>query len=239
MVLLRLLNCIPAPDSDGPVLSIDGVDLEKVNRAVLRQRLIAVPQDPVFLPDGTSFRENLDPARIATDAECREALQAVSLWSTVEENGGLVGGLVPDTLSQGQKQLFSLARAIVRRRVRARKLKDDVGSAYLDPSEKVDAHSSTAFKAQQDGGILILDEYSSSLDIKTDRLMQNIVKDEFGGYTIIMVSHRLELVMDFDRVIVLDTGRVVENGRPSELVKVEGGRFRELWQIGKAEEKSE
>ncbi|CEJ82215.1 hypothetical protein VHEMI02292 [[Torrubiella] hemipterigena] len=243
LVLLRLLNCIQSPNSEDVSLSIDGVDLQKVDRDTLRQRLTAVPQEPIFLPDGASFSQNLDPTGVATDEERQGALEAVTLWDTVKENGGLDSGLLPESLSQGQKQLFSLARAIVRRRARARLLKDDVGSSYMGASEKeatekADAHP-TAFKAQADGGVLILDEYSSSLDIKTDRLMQDIIKQEFGGYTILMVSHRLGLVMDFDRVVVLDTGRVVENGNPSELVKVDGGRFRELWLIGNAEEKSE
>ena len=58
-------------------------------------------------------------------------------------------------------------------------------------------------------------------------------------YTIVMVSHRLEMVMDyFDRVVVLDRGSVVEDGGPRELVEMEGSRFGELWAVehdGKSE----
>jgi ABC-type multidrug transport system fused ATPase/permease subunit len=77
-----------------------------------------------------------------------------------------------------------------------------------------------------------LDEYSSSVDKETDEEMQRVIMREFGGYTIVMVSHRLGMVMGFDRVVVMEAGRIVETGRPGELVGTEGSRFRELWMVG-------
>jgi ATP-binding cassette subfamily C (CFTR/MRP) protein 1 len=74
----------------------------------------------------------------------------------------------------------------------------------------------------------LLDEVSSSVDQDTDRAMQKIIQDEFSCYTIVMVSHRLEMVMGFDKVIVMDKGRIVESGAPKELADVEGGWFRGL-----------
>jgi ABC-type multidrug transport system fused ATPase/permease subunit len=84
----------------------------------------------------------------------------------------------------------------------------------------------------QDGGILLLDEVSSSVDQETDEAMQRVIMDEFAGYTIVMVSHRLGMVMGFDRVVVMEGGRIVESGKPGELVGSEGSRFRELWMVG-------
>lgn len=69
---------------------------------------------------------------------------------------------------------------------------------------------------------------SSSVDIHTDRTIQAIIKNEFEGYTVLMVSHRLEMVMDFDKVILMDKGMVVETGPPRVLAKTEGSRFKEL-----------
>lgn len=83
-------------------------------------------------------------------------------------------------------------------------------------------------------GILLLDEVSSSVDQDTDRRMQKIIHDEFQGYTIIMVSHRLDIVLDFDKVIVMDSGAIVEMGDPKSLLEKDGSRFRELWQISKS-----
>ena len=70
------------------------------------------------------------------------------------------------------------------------------------------------------------------VDKETDKTMQAIIQREFAGYTIVMISHRLEMVMGFDRVFVMDKGRVVETGKPAELVQAEGSRFRELWIVG-------
>jgi ATP-binding cassette subfamily C (CFTR/MRP) protein 1 len=198
-------------------ITIDQVPLHKIDRSTLRRRIIAVPQDPVFLPDGTSFMINLDPFNEATEGECRAVLETVGLWISVEQRGGLAGALSPDMLSQGQKQLFNLARAILRCRIRARQSGAGPGIASGEKPR---------------GGILLLDEVSSSVDRDTDRAMQRIIHQEFEGYTVVMVSHRLEVVMDFDTVVVMDSGSVVETGRPRSLVERDGGRFRELFLIG-------
>lgn len=195
--------------------------LHKIDRAILRQRIIAVPQDAVFLPDGSTFMANLDPFGTSTELECQEVLEIVGLLPLVEERGGVTAGMSSETLSQGQKQLFSLARAVLRCRIRTREHEAEFGGRV---NEKGAASTS--------GGILLLDEVSSSVDQETDRLMQKIILEEFSDYTIIMVSHRLEMVMSFDTVLVMDQGSVVESGDPKMLIKKEGGKFRELWMVG-------
>jgi len=193
-------------------MTIDGVAFHRIDRATLRKRIIAVPQDAVFLPDGSSVKLNLDPFSAATDEECLAVLETVQLSAFLAERGGIHESMTADSLSAGQKQLFSLGRAILRRRVRQRAL--SIGE---------NTH----------GGILLLDEVSSSVDQDTDRTMQEIIKVEFAEYTIVMVSHRLDMVVDFfDRVVVMDKGSVVEEGKPSELIGVAGSRFGELWTMG-------
>ncbi|KAK4152002.1 canalicular multispecific organic anion transporter 1 [Chaetomidium leptoderma] len=233
LLLLGLLDPLPPPPPPPPPnppsspplpplppqITIDHLPLTTLSRAPLRQNLLALPQEPVFLPPGTPIQTNLDPHHTAPPSLCRAALEAVSLWDLISScrPGGLDAPLSPDTLfSQGQKQLFSLARAILRRRVRAL----ERGTA------------GTSSSSDGDGGILLLDEVSSSVDRETDEAMQRVIMREFAGYTIVMVSHRLGMVMGFDRVVVMDGGRIVESGRPGELVEREGGRFRELWMVG-------
>ena len=170
------------------------------------------------MPDGTSFQTNLDPFGLSTTAECQAVLQTVGLWASLAlgHANGLAAPMAADTLSAGQKQLFSLGRAILRRRVRARERDALLGEA-----------------AAAAGGVLLLDEVSSSVDKDTDKAMQQIIRDEFEGYTIVMVSHRLEMVMDFfDRVVVMDKGQMVESGSPRVLAETEGSRFRDLWMVG-------
>ncbi|KAJ0326928.1 hypothetical protein COL5a_006483 [Colletotrichum fioriniae] len=205
LLLLRLLD----PVSSSPKnIEMDGIPFHRIDRSTLRRRIISVPQDAVFLPDGSTIKANIDPFNAATDAECFSVLRSVQLGTFVEERGGLRESMSADSLSAGQKQLFSLGRAILRRRVKDAKFK------------------------RRGGGILLLDEVSSSVDHATDRLMQEIIKEEFRTYTIVMVSHRLDMVMDFfDAVIVMAQGRVMETGSPKELVETEGSRFGELWAI--------
>jgi ATP-binding cassette subfamily C (CFTR/MRP) protein 1 len=238
MLLMCLLDPVSSTSSN---MSIDGISLHSIDRSTLRQRIIAVPQDAVFLPDGASFKANLDPFSVATDDECQAAFEAASIWAVISSRGGLAAEMTNDSLSQGQKQLFSLARAILRRRVRNREWVADIGEAYLPSAsvarfqESSDERSSAVVNSTaRDGGLLVLDEFSSSVDIETDRTMRGIIQREFEGYTILAVSHRLEMVMEFDRVLVMDTGMIVEQGAPRELVEREGGRLRDLWMVGKS-----
>lgn len=222
LLLLRLLDPLPAC-ADG--ITIDDIPLNRVSRSILRQRVIAVPQDSIFFPDGNSFKTNLDPSDIGTDSDCKEVLQSVGLWQTVEDNGGLNGSLSTSMLSHGQRQLFGFARAILRRRIRSNAARTEIGGSdgYL---------SSTFEKGGDIGGMLLLDEVGSSVDKDTERTIQRLIREEFPRYTTIAISHRLDAIMDFDRVIVMDKGSVIESGNPLELLKREEGAFKSLWTAG-------
>ncbi|KAH6972083.1 ABC transporter [Ilyonectria sp. MPI-CAGE-AT-0026] len=207
LLLLRLLDPLPSCSQN---IEIDGLPFHRIDRSTVRRRIIAVPQDAVFLPDKSSIKDNLDPFNAASDLECLAVLQTVQLTSFVHERGTVHAGMNAEDLSAGQKQLFSLGRAVLRRRAKHR------------------------LGGNRGGGIFLLDELSSSVDRETERVMQEIIKEEFAEFTIVMVSHRLEMVMDFfDAVVVMDQGRVVETGSPRELAATEGSRFSELWVIEK------
>ncbi|TVY29331.1 ABC transporter [Lachnellula hyalina] len=85
----------------------------------------------------------------------------------------------------------------------------------------------------RDGRVLLLDEATSSLDIKIEQLVNQLIQEEFTQWTVIAVTHRLKSVVDqasgFDRVVVLDRGRVVESGAPEELLKK--GRGGVFWRM--------
>lgn len=68
----------------------------------------------------------------------------------------------------------------------------------------------------------------ASVDKQTDAEMQEIIREEFKGRTIIMIAHRLHTLMDFDKIVVLDQGSVVEVGAPKELL-AQGGAFAKLF----------
>ncbi|KAJ4857971.1 ABC transporter domain-containing protein [Trichoderma breve] len=189
---------------------IYGQLLQHLNRSELRQRIIAVPQETVFLPNGSTFQANLDVSEEATREECEAVLTVVGLWGFVQERGGLDAGMNASTFSAGQRQLMSLGRALIRRSIRQRK--------YAAGTEH--------------GGILLLDEVSSSVDQETERVMQRTIKTEFKNYTVIAVAHRLDMVMDFDKVVVMDRGEIVETGIPAVLAGEAGSRFGDLVSAG-------
>lgn len=76
--------------------------------------------------------------------------------------------------------------------------------------------------------ILVLDEASSSLDVATDAIIQKVLREVFANCTIIAIAHRLNTLLDFDQVIVLSHGEVVEIGKPRELMKRPETAFSQL-----------
>jgi len=203
LLLLRLIDPLPACAKG---ITIDGVCLDSVARTEVRDRIIALSQDPVFLPGHVSLRRQLDPLGLSTAEDCHAVLQLVGLTELANGAADLESPLRPSSLSGGQRSLFNVARTVLRGRVRSGR-----GSGG---------------KA---GGLLLLDELSASLDGETERIIHRVVMDEFADYTIITVSHRLEMILDFDTVLVLDRGRLVERGSPRALAVDARSHFGQLW----------
>ncbi|KAM5453644.1 hypothetical protein McanCB56680_002853 [Microsporum canis] len=175
LALLRLLNL------DSGSIVIDGYDLKSLPRDLIRNRLVAIPQEPFFLSE--SVRINADPSGKSSDQAIIEALKKTQIWTVLEKRGGLDTHMKEQPLSRGEQQLFCLARTMLR-----------------------------------SGKVLILDEATSNVDAETDKLMQQIIREEFQDYTIITVAHRLDTIMDSDMVAVLDKGRIVEYSSPQDLL---------------------
>jgi len=108
-LILSLFRLI---DLHGGSIRVDGVDITTLPRQEIRSRIVAVPQHP-FLLKG-SVRLNANPYGGASDDEIIAALQCVQIMEQVEKNGGLDADVDALNLSAGQKQLFCLARAMLR-----------------------------------------------------------------------------------------------------------------------------
>ncbi len=107
LAILRLLDL-----SSGSI-TVDGLPLSTLPRETIRSRLITITQDSFFLP-GTVL-QNVDPYGTSTRAAAEHILRRVGVWDPVQERGGLDAAFDEDMLSHGQRQLFSLARAILRK----------------------------------------------------------------------------------------------------------------------------
>lgn len=79
--------------------------------------------------------------------------------------------------------------------------------------------------------ILVLDEATSSLDSESESLIQDALKNLMNKKTVIVIAHRLSTIMQMDRIVVLENGRITEDGRHEELVKARQGTYQKLWEI--------
>ncbi|WRT65691.1 uncharacterized protein IL334_002636 [Kwoniella shivajii] len=196
---LALLRMIP---TEGDVW-IDGRKTQDINLHSLRSHVTIIPQDPVLLSG--SLRFNLDPFGEHDDAELNDALQSSGLGQTRQpgQGGGSVTPqrLTLDTpiaaaggnLSQGQRQLVALARALVR-----------------------------------NSKVLILDEATASVDFETDALIQRSIRSLPSTTTVLTVAHRLSTVMDYDKILVLGAGKVLEHESPNTLRSNQNSYFAKL-----------
>jgi len=177
--------------SEESMITIDGIDITSIPRDTVRSRLNAIPQEPFFVK-GT-VRSNADPFRQHTDAAIIVAIQKVHLWDLVRNKGGLDTELDSEFFSHGQRQLFCLARAILRK-----------------------------------SKMVILDEATSNVDSKSDELMQKVIREEFKACTIIAVAHRLDTILDFDKIALLGAGELKEFDTPRALL-ARPSAFKELY----------
>ncbi|KAH8881646.1 P-loop containing nucleoside triphosphate hydrolase protein [Thozetella sp. PMI_491] len=189
--LLAVVLSLQLPTS-GNIL-IDGVDTASVELNTLRSSIVSIPQDPIFLSG--SVRRNLDLFGVAGDADIWNALEKVGIKALIEEKGGIDADLNTDWLSAGQKQLFCLARAMLRT-----------------------------------GKVLLLDEATSSLDFETEKMVMNLINTEFQGWTMLVIAHHLKTIGDFDKVLVLEGGKVAEYDQPRKLLQRES-LFKSLWDL--------
>ncbi|KAI0045217.1 P-loop containing nucleoside triphosphate hydrolase protein [Auriscalpium vulgare] len=176
----------------------DGIPTSSVNLEALRSSITIIPQMPELL-SGT-LRENLDPFDQHDDATLNSALRAAGLFSLQAEDDD--SRVTLDSAIAGGGGNLSVGQrqilALARAIVRGSKL-------------------------------LILDEATSAIDYATDTIIQSSLRNELkGDVTLITIAHRLQTIMDADKIMVLDAGRIVEFGTPSELLKIEDGRLRSL-----------
>lgn len=176
-------------DISGGSIKYDGIDIRQINKHDLRKSLGIVLQD-VNLFTG-SVMENIRYGRLdATDEECMEAAKLANAHGFITrlpdgydtmltENGA--------SLSQGQRQLISIARA-----------------AVADPP------------------VMILDEATSSIDTRTEALVQAGMDNLMKGRTVFVIAHRLSTVKNSDEIIVLDHGHIIEQGDHHSLIKEKG-----------------
>lgn len=173
---------------DGGRITIDGVDISQMRRSDLRMLFGMVLQD-TWLFNGT-IRDNIGYGREgATEKEivrAAEAAHADHFIRTLPDGYDTVLNEEASNISQGQKQLLTIARAIL-----------------TDPA------------------ILILDEATSSVDTRTEMYIQKAMSQLMQGRTSFVIAHRLSTIRDADLILVMNEGRIIEQGTHEELLNRE------------------
>jgi ATP-binding cassette subfamily B multidrug efflux pump len=179
----------------GGRITLDGVDIADIDRAVLRANFGVVLQDTWLF--GGTVRENISyGATGASEADIRRAAEAAYVDHFVRTLPDGYDTVIEDeatNISAGQRQLLTIARAFL-----------------ADPA------------------ILVLDEATSSVDTRTEALVQRAMEQLREGRTSFVIAHRLSTIRDADRIVVMEGGRIVEQGTHESLLTA-GGAYERLY----------
>jgi ATP-binding cassette subfamily B multidrug efflux pump len=183
-------------DVDSGAIRVDGVDIRELKRGALRRIFGMVLQD-TWLFSGT-IRDNIAYGRENASDEAivkaAKGAQADHFIRTLPENYQTLINEEASNLSQGQKQLLTIARAFL-----------------ADPA------------------ILILDEATSSVDTRTEILIQRAMGELMRGRTTFVIAHRLSTIRNADVILMMEHGTIVEKGTHHDLLAAKG-RYAELYQ---------
>lgn len=190
-------------------IDIDNVDTSKIGLEDLRHKLSIIPQDAQVFEG--SIRINLDPTNSYTDEQLWKALElshlkdhVLKMYADRDPEDESVTDALHVKMSEGGSNLSVGQRQLM-----------CLARALLIPSH-----------------ILVLDEATAAVDVETDKVLQETIRSEFKDRTILTIAHRLNTIMDSDRIIVLEQGEVAEFDSPENLLKQKDSLFYALCEQG-------
>ncbi|KAL7279088.1 hypothetical protein ACG7TL_006926 [Trametes sanguinea] len=187
-------------------ITIDGIDISKIGLKDLRSKISIIPQDPLLF-SGT-IRSNLDPFDLYTDAQLWDALRRSFLVdSSKAEEANSDGTHTPTSR-------FNLDTVI-----------ESEGS-NLSVGER--SLLSLARALVKDSQVVVLDEATASVDLETDSKIQHTIQTQFRHKTLLCIAHRLRTIISYDRILVMDAGRIAEFDTPVNLFSKPDGIFRTM-----------
>jgi ABC-type multidrug transport system fused ATPase/permease subunit len=177
-------------------ITIGGVDISELGLHKLRTNMAVITQSPVLF-SGCSIRENLDPyPKHFGKAEDKRLEDALRAVHMWDTIESIPNGL-DGVVSEGGSNFSVGQRQLL-----------CLARALLAESH-----------------ILVLDEATANVDQVTDTLLQETLRERFGKATLIAIAHRLDTIIDYDKVLVLGNGRLLEFGAPADLLEAPNGHF--------------
>ncbi|KAJ2515237.1 hypothetical protein H4217_005301 [Coemansia sp. RSA 1939] len=206
-ISLALLRLIEA--SKGQIV-LDGVDISKIGLEDLRSNVTIIPQDPVLF-NGT-IRFNLDPFGEHPDELLWNALSRTKL---VRQTNPLTNSdnNLDLPVSEHMVGIFSSLDAEIK----------ENGQNILAGQRQLVALACALFRRSK---LIIMDEATASVDFDTDNRIQRIIRgSEFANSTLFCIAHRIRTIIDYDKVLVLNDGKVAEFDTPYNLLQNKNGIF--------------
>ncbi|KAM7188324.1 P-loop containing nucleoside triphosphate hydrolase protein [Naviculisporaceae sp. PSN 640] len=210
----------------GGKITIDGLDISTIGLHDLRSRLAIIPQDPTLFR-GT-VRSNLDPFEEHTDLELWSALRQADLVqdeAPVQSQGQTTSG----SSSSGDLAITHVDNTTPQQpqqqqgRIHLDSVVEEDGLNFSLGQRQLMALARALVRGSQ---IIVCDEATSSVDMETDDKIQATMAKGFKGKTLLCIAHRLRTIIGYDRICVMDKGRIAEMDTPLELWMNEGGIFR-------------
>ncbi|KAM3589807.1 hypothetical protein VKS41_000661 [Umbelopsis sp. WA50703] len=183
---------------------IDGIDIQTIGVEDLRSKLTVIPQDAILF-SGT-IRVNLDPFDEFSDAEIWQALRRVHLASN--SNAFLLQ--LDDADEDNCKVITSLDTQI-----------SEGGSNFSQGQRQLLCMARALLRNST--RLIVMDEATSSVDFDTDKKIQTTIREEFSESTLLCIAHRLRTIIDYDKVLVVEEGRIVEYDTPYNLLQGDCG----------------
>lgn len=210
---------------------IDDIDIGLIGLQDLRESITIVPQDPTLFT-GT-IRSNLDPFGLFTDEEILNTLRKVQLVGGSTESHPKPLAAVPDNPNEAMNGNLTLTKTFTNTRENENIFESlssavaESGSNLSQGQRQLLCLARALLKAPK---VLLMDEATASIDYATDSKIQETLR-EVKDSTIITIAHRLQTIIDYDKVLVLDKGKLVEYGAPWDLIAQDGGIFQGMCEM--------
>ena len=187
---------------------IDDVNISEISLNKLRKNMCIIPQDPTLFE--SSVRDNVDPLKQYSDLEIFNILEELEFFDSINIRNKIY-------INKYNKDYIQLCLNY--------KIKENGTNISLGNKQLL----CFARAVLKNSKIIIMDEATASLDQKTQSIILKSIEKYFKNSTLFSIAHRIESVLNFDRIMVFDEGKLKEFDKPNELLKQKNSIFYKLY----------